>query len=132
MTDATTMDALRAQNIALQVQLAGQERELAQCRYALKLALTKAGSWGTVRNRVVLSKSLNAVPPKAWPAVAEDTAAESEQAHALIESLRARLNDAIAQREEAAGRARNAEGKLAQAEAASKASSGQRHRSAIG
>jgi chromosome segregation ATPase len=122
MTDATTMDALRAQNIALQVQLAGQERELAQCRHALKLALTKAGSWGTVRNRVVLSKSLNAVPPKAWPAVAEDTAAESEQAHALIESLRARLNDAVAQREEAAGRARNAEGKLAQAEAASKAS----------
>lgn len=66
-SEVATLDALRAQNIALQVQLSGQERELAQSRHALNIALAKAGSWGAIRHRVVLSKALNTVPLKAWP-----------------------------------------------------------------
>jgi DNA repair exonuclease SbcCD ATPase subunit len=93
-----TLDALRAQNIALQVQLSSQERELAQCRHALKLALTKAGSWGTVRHRVVLSKSLNPVPVKAWPPVVGGGAHQDDGARAseLIEGLSAQVAQAKA------------------------------------
>ena len=51
-------EALRAENLALNVRLAAQERELAQCRRALDTALQKAGGWAAMRHRVVLNKSL--------------------------------------------------------------------------
>ena len=95
MAELATLDALRAQNIALQVQLSSQERELAQSRNALQLALTKAGSIGSVLSRVVLSKALNHVPTKVWaqPAHHPD---EEAAATAAIEALQEQLANAQA------------------------------------
>lgn len=87
-TAVNVLDALRAQNIALQVQLSSTERELAQCRHALDLAVTKAGQWGAMQPRVHLVKSLNTTPERSWPAA---DAALDRGADAALAALEAQV-----------------------------------------
>jgi chromosome segregation ATPase len=97
-------DANRAQNVALKVQLAAVERELAQTRHALDLALVKAHNWAGMKHRVTLAKPLNPAPLRQWAAAAAGAAAapalgrDDGNAAFVIASLQSQLRDSQVQR----------------------------------
>lgn len=50
------VDTLRAQNATLRIQCHSNESEIQRLKHALDLALTKAGSWGGMKQRVTVNK----------------------------------------------------------------------------
>jgi hypothetical protein len=58
------VDALRAQNATLRIQCHSNESEILRLKHALDLAMTKAGSWGGMKQRVTVNKPV--LPAKDW------------------------------------------------------------------
>lgn len=61
-----SIDFLRAQNLTLKIENNKLEQENMELRHNLQLALTKAGSWGGMKQRVSLNKPQSVVVERLW------------------------------------------------------------------
>ena len=81
-------DAVRAENATLRIQCHSHESEIVRLKHALDLAMTKAGSWSGMKQRVTVNKPIN--PAKEWQS---DGQLEPFAASAVTSSIAQQLKD---------------------------------------
>ncbi|CUM57932.1 Hypothetical protein, putative [Bodo saltans] len=98
-----SIDFLRAQNLTLKIENNKLEQENMELRHNLQLALTKAGSWGGMKQRVSLNKPQSVVVERLWVGDASsvvnrasfDGAAVMESLEQQVAEIQDQLNQAL-------------------------------------
>ena len=90
-----TVDTLRAENMTLKIQCNKLEREAVELRHTLDLSLTKAGSWGGMKQRVTLFKPQSVVAERLWTTAADGSEYLNEGSE-VVEAIEQQLHEKTA------------------------------------